>query len=150
MTDNFSDSTYTSTESGNKPAFGFWFALLFGLVAIAQIARWFALRLEVAHYLNDKFAFSLNLPTALMYALYAFAMFFIGRYLFKHWLLLPATTKLGFTMIVAGGLANFGERLVFGHVVDYFYIANGVLNVADFFILLGIILIFVNRRSQKL
>lgn len=60
-----------------------------------------------------------------------------------------ALSKLGFLLIITGGVSNIIERTFTGKVIDYFFIANGVLNLADFYIFIGIILIFAQRGYRE-
>ncbi|HMQ01558.1 MAG TPA: signal peptidase II [Candidatus Doudnabacteria bacterium] len=142
--------TKNLTERPESKSFGFWIAVIGGLVLLTQLIRVMVLSSNWSFFLNDKFAFSLNFPTALMYVLYITAMVFIVRYLWRHWQTLGTITKLGFVLILSGGVSNFGERMVFGHVVDYIFIANGVLNAADLFIMFGILSIFIDRPRRNL
>jgi lipoprotein signal peptidase len=128
---------------------GFWLGIGLAAVTLTQLVRVVILLSDKPVFLNDKFAFSLNLPTAVMYVVYAAAILFIARYLQTHWPSLSDVTKFGFVLIAAGGISNLAERLIFGHVTDYIHLANGVLNLADFYIIIGVILIFINRRHQK-
>ncbi len=128
---------------------GFWLGVGLGAVALTQLVRFLILFTGQEVFLNDKFAFSLNLPTALMYAVYVAAILFIGRYLQTHWAGLTDLTKLGFVLIIAGGFSNVAERIIFGHVTDYIHLAGGVLNLADVYILIGVISIFIDRGRQK-
>lgn len=139
----------TFAERLEQQSFGFWFLIGTVLFTITQLARWLVIATEQKIFLNDKFAFSLNVSTSLMYGLYFVAMIFIGHYLFTHWQRMFVISKLGFLLIITGGISNVVERIFNGAVVDYFYIANGVLNLADFYIIIGIILIFLQRGYKE-
>lgn len=146
-----SDAITTQTLTGRlrKQSFGFWFIVCISFLAAAQIVRNLVLYLDAPTFLNEKFAFSLNVPTPLMYLLYLVAVAFIVHHLYHWWHKMFAVTKLGFLLIVTGGLSNFLERIIFGHVVDYVFIGTGVLNLADFYIIFGIVLIFVKRGFRE-
>jgi lipoprotein signal peptidase len=50
-------------------------------------------------------------------------------------------------LVLAGGVSNFAERVVRGSVRDFIPLADGVLNIADFYILTGaVLLLWVFRR----
>lgn len=147
-TDNLENKTYA--ERLQEQSFGFWLLVGAVLFAITQIVRGFVIATEQKIFLNDKFAFSLDVATPLMYGLYLLAMVFIGHYLITHWPRMYALSKLGFILIVTGGLSNVVERIFTNKVVDYFFIANGVLNFADFYIIIGIILIFTQRGYREI
>ena len=65
--------------------------------------------------------------------------------------------KLSLTLIIAGGLGNFLERVFFGSVTDYLYLRIGttplfIFNFADFIITIGAGVmiyswLFINERS---
>lgn len=137
------------TERTKKKSFGFWLSILLVLILFTQGARAVILFYDFPVFYNEQFAFSLNLPVPLMALFYIGALYFITRYLWQNWVALLGVVKFGFVLILAGGLANLFERVVYGRVADYIYIANGVLNIADFFILLGVGLIFSGRFGGK-
>lgn len=139
----------TFTERLNQQAFGFWLLVGAALFAFAQAVRLLILASGQKYFLNEKFAFSLDVAMPVMYGLYLIAMLFIGHYLWTHWQKLYVVSKLGFVMIVTGGVSNVIERLIAGRVTDYFFIAGGVLNLSDFYILIGIILIFIQRGYRE-
>lgn len=137
------------TESDKKSAFGFWLASGVGFILLTQITRYLVKYFDFPIFENNNFAFSLNVPPILMIGLYLIAVLFIGHHLYYNWYRLYTVSRLGFTLIISGGLGNLMERIIYGHVVDYFFITNGVLNLADFFIMAGIILIFLQRDYKS-
>ncbi len=51
-----------------------------------------------------------------------------------------------FALLVGGGLANLGERLLFGRTTDLLVVANRTaLNVADLVILIGLLWLLARR-----
>lgn len=138
----------TKTESDQKSAFGFWLPVGVGLILLTQLTRYLVKYFNSPIFENNNFAFSLNVSPVLMIGLYLVAVLFIGHHLYYNWYRLYAISRLGFTLIISGGLSNLVERIIYGYVTDYFYITNGVLNLADFFIISGIILIFVQREYK--
>ncbi|HMR55138.1 MAG TPA: signal peptidase II [Candidatus Doudnabacteria bacterium] len=136
------------TEGQTQKPFGFWLMIIALLFVLTQVARLIVLQLGLPVFFNDKFAFSINFPSPLMYTLYLVAMTFIGNYLYRNWSKMSWLTQFAFVLIVTGGVSNFIERIFAGKVVDYIFIANGVLNIADLYIFVGIILIFVNRQQR--
>jgi lipoprotein signal peptidase len=136
------------TEGQTKKSFGFWLMIFAVLFVLTQVVRFIVLQVELPVFFNDKFAFSINVPSLIMYLLYLVAMTFIGNYLYRNWFKLPWLTQFAFVLIITGGASNLIERIFAGKVVDYIFIANGVLNIADLYIFVGIILIFVNRQLR--
>lgn len=145
--ENLNSQTYT--ERLHEQPFGFWLLVAAVLFALTQVVRGFVIATEQKIFFNEKFAFSLNISSPLMYGLYLGAMIFITHYLYTHWSKMFALSKLGFLLIITGGVSNIIERTLTGKVIDYFFIANGVLNLADFYILIGIILIFAQRGYRE-
>ncbi|HAG27321.1 TPA: hypothetical protein DCG61_00850 [Patescibacteria group bacterium] len=134
------------TEGQAQKPFGFWLLIFALLFVSTQVVRLVVLQVGLPVFFNDKFAFSINFPSPLMYTLYLVAMTFIGNYLYRNWVSMGKLTQFAFVLIISGGVSNFVERTFAGKVLDYIFIANGVLNLADIYIFVGIILLFVNRR----
>lgn len=136
------------TESESKGSFGFWLLFSFLIIAAAQVVRWWSIENNFSIFKNDKFAFSLDIPTLVSYLLYLGVFYFIIKFLYQHWVHSPVVTKLGFVFILCGGVSNLFERIKFGFVIDYFFIANAVLNIADLYIIGGAVLVFVSYKSR--
>ncbi len=131
--------------------FGFWFAVVFVLIVIDQITKWYAQENLASLFLNNQFAFSIPLSVPIMYALYTIVLSVVIHYLYKNWKQISIIAQLGWSCILAGGLSNIGERIVLGHVRDFIPLFNGVFNLADVFIIAGVILVlFSNRHSETL
>lgn len=127
----------------------FWFALTIAFILIDQLIKLAAVSFGWSVFLNNQFAFSLPVPIAIMYMIYAGILFGMSFYIFKTWLRFSVQQKFAWTLVYAGGLSNIGERILLGHVRDFIYIAGGVLNVADFFILLGLVLLLASTRGTQ-
>lgn len=127
-------------------AFG-WTAGFFLLVAIDQFTK----RLPKLVFLNDRFAFSLPLPAWAMYVIYAAVLGGSIWYVAQRRQALSTRQKLAWLLVWAGALSNIGERLVLGHVRDWIYVLEGVFNLADGYILLGIVilLLFDPQKSPE-
>lgn len=75
------------------------------------------------------------------------------RYLVGHieeegWLLLS-----GLSLIIAGGLGNFIDRLRLGYVVDMFqteFMNFAIFNVADSYLTVGVVLLFVYILKEEM
>ncbi len=118
--------------------------LFFLLVAIDQATKFYVREHQTAIiFRNYDFAFSLVLPQALMYLIYLLLIVLLGFWFFKK-VDKKAIHKLSFVLILAGALSNVVERIASGYVIDFIHIHTGVLNLADFFILMGVgLLIFI-------
>ncbi len=137
------------TERLNKKSFGFWLAVFLIATSLTQILRIIILQFSINHFLNDKFAFSINIPLVAIYAIYILVMIAIILFLKKEWFIISDSKKLGFIFIIAGGVANIFERIIFGHVVDYIFILNGVLNFADLYIIFGVLCVLIDKDIFK-
>jgi len=115
------------------------------LVAVDQLAK--ILCGNVYH--NFFFAFSLKVPAPLMYVVYFIGIASIAAYLFKHHQNLSKTDFLAWTMILAGAVSNVGERIVLGYVRDWIHIKSGVFNLADGYIILGILILLIGNIRKK-
>lgn len=137
------------TEMAIYKPFGFWFAIGALLIFADQASkRWASIYAETL-FLNDKFAFSLPLPVIVMYAIYAAALFTAGYYIRINWHALDSASRVGWLLILSGGISNVGERIYFGYVRDFIPVANGIVNLADIYILAGIVLILSTPAFRK-
>lgn len=136
-------------ERFTRISFVLFFTML-GIVLDQLLKTWIFLQKVLPSWLlkfhNNQFAFSLPVPVWLIYILYliVFAIaiyYFIKKFNCAKWIELAA-----WALLFAGGLSNVGERIVLGYVRDYLLVFNGIFNLADIFIIAGIlILLFVNK-----
>lgn len=122
-----------------------WTVGFFLLVAVDQLTK----RLPVPMFFNDRFAFSLPLPVWAMYGIYTMVLGGSVWYVWSRWGVLPGWQKLAWVLVWAGAVSNISERLALGYVRDWIYILTGVFNLADGYILVGmIILLFYNPQKS--
>jgi signal peptidase II len=123
--------------------------VFFLLLAVDQGSKYLVVQKSVRTFENSNFAFSLRVPVFLMYLTYIVLVGLLVNWFVKkkekNW-----SDKLGFTLILAGALSNIVERIIQGYVVDFIYLLDGVLNLADFFILAGILLLVFERKNKTL
>ena len=127
----------------------FWIVLTIILIAIDQLTKLIATQLGWSIFFNDKFAFSLPIPPFAMYIIYTLVLIGMTYYVFQTWKRFNTMQKYAWAFVYAGGISNIVERIVTGHVKDFIPIANGILNVADFFILTGLLLLLVSTRAER-
>ena len=122
--------------------------VLWGLVVffVLIIADQFAKNISDDIFRNNNFAFSLQMPLYIMYGIYFLGIAAIAVYLFKHHQNLSTADFLAWLFILAGAVSNVGERVILGYVRDWIYISNGVFNLADIYILLGIFLLIIPAK----
>lgn len=102
---------------------------------------------KISIFKNYFFAFSLPIPIAIIYSIYFFVLCGIGYYLYSNYSNIPPVQKLAWTLILAGGVSNIVERIFFGFVIDWIYIYQGVFNLADFFIILGVLILIIPQKE---
>lgn len=129
--------------------FSFWISLTILFIGTDQFIKWVASHLSWSIFFNDQFAFSLPVPIALMYVIYIVVLVGMTVYVYKTWQRFENIQKLAWAFVYAGGVSNIVERIVLGYVRDFIPVSSGVLNVADFFILIGLILLLVSNRYTK-
>jgi lipoprotein signal peptidase len=116
---------------------------LFFFVAIDQLVKF----LVPNPFKNYFFAFSLPVPTVIMYGIYFVVLSASIVWAEKHWRGETNLFKLAWVLIFAGAFANVGERIILGYVRDFIYISffrwTGVYNLADGYIILGIIILIL-------
>ena len=121
----------------------FWTFVFLLLIIIDQFSK----SLVVRPFKNFYFAFSLPLPKWLMFAFYGLVLIFIIKYCLKHFKNFVFAQILAWLFIVAGAVSNIGERMVLGYVRDYIYIWTGVFNLADGYIIVGILILLSYHKK---
>jgi lipoprotein signal peptidase len=131
-----------------KSLVGVWFVLLLALIVIDQLVKNLAQR-SIQILYNDAFAFSLRVPLLLMYLIYGVVIIVILRYVHKNFSRLSSFALFGWTLIIAGGLSNIGERIILGSVRDFIPLLGGTLNLADLFIIAGIVVVIIGSWRKR-
>jgi lipoprotein signal peptidase len=126
-----------------------YFLLWLLLVGLDQATKYGAARGYGRIFRNYLFAFSAPVPAPLMYLAYAIILALIAWYIASYYRSFNATDKLAWTLIAAGSISNIGERVATGYVKDFIYLFSGIFNFADFYILLGIVLLFIAHGRPK-
>tara|TARA_B100000941_G_scaffold20198_1_gene12104 strand:- start:349 stop:822 length:474 start_codon:yes stop_codon:yes gene_type:complete len=149
----------------------FLVALLVSLITLDQVSKAWIYKnfevfqsLEVFYFLNFTFvknygfAFSfLNDASLNLNALIGVLIFFICLYLayfifFKiHQGGLLKNQMLSFSLILAGGLGNLLDRLMYGYVIDFIDITFNpyVFNLADSYVTIGLIMYVIFSLKSK-
>jgi len=127
-------------------------AFVFLFVSLILIDQGFK-QLASNVFFNQNFAFSLPLPTWLMYIIYTVILVWLIYYLGKNFYKISLGSKLAFTLILAGAFSNVSERLILGGVRDFIFISlaglTGVYNLADGYIILGVGLLLCYGLTTK-
>lgn len=118
------------------------------LIIVDQLVKYFVR----PAFFNDRFAFSLPVPTPLMYLIYFAVLGMIAVYILKNYRQFTKRIWLAWILILAGAISNIGERIIFGHVRDFIYVSlfywTGIYNLADGYILVGIILLLLTSMDK--
>ena len=137
------------TEQNSIPKvknYYFWGLGFLFLFAVDQIVKLFV----VNPFRNYFFAFSLPVPTVIMFAIYFVVLSVSIVWAKKHWLRENNVFKMAWVLIFAGAFDNVGERVILGYVRDFIYISffrwTGVYNLADGYIILGVLFLVVLMR----
>jgi lipoprotein signal peptidase len=136
-------------ESDRYWSFFFLCVAFLVLLLLDQLVKHFV----ASPFLNYNFAFSLPVPVLLMYIIYFVVIAAMVYYVSKNHKAFSFFSKLAWTLIFAGAASNIGERIVLGHVRDFIYISfykwTGVYNLADGYIIVGIILLFLKNELRS-
>lgn len=121
----------------NKTLFGFYFGFVALGIASDQIIKF----LVQNPFRNYDFAFSISLPLPLIYTIYFLVLAAVVIFIVKQNSRLDNLQRFSWSLVLAGALSNVGERIALGYVRDYIYLLGGILNAADFMIIIGIMLL---------
>jgi signal peptidase II len=136
-------------KNGRSPR-GYFVFLFVILIVLDQLAKYLASNI----FKNYKFAFSLPVPVWLMYPVYFLVVALIVWHVVKYRNSFAWNSALAWTLILAGAAANIIERIILGYVRDFVYISlsrwTGIYNIADGYIIVGIIILLItyNKNSK--
>lgn len=99
------------------------------------------------YFENTGIAFSLPFPQLFLIGITPLLLLWFFFMLKKH--LTSPTITAGICLVVFGAVSNFIDRIIFGVTIDYLRILNGILNIADFMIAAGIIMIVFSEYKKK-
>ncbi len=102
-------------------------------------------------FFNKGVAFSLSIPYQVT-LIFSLPIIILVLYLLitewkkenKNLLLLTA-----WSLIFAGAISNFFDRIIYKHVIDYFLITTAIINISDIMIVMGLILYLLNFKKIK-
>lgn len=117
------------------------FVLIFSILFLAlQIINLIIFSLYGVTYINSKFIFGLlytnNIALICSVLLTILLSFFVTT----------SKEKIMYVLIAASVFSNIADRLLYDGVIDYIKLGNAIVfNLADVFILSGIVLLFSNK-----
>ena len=122
-------------------------------IALGEVKTWIPNLVSLTYLQNRGAAFSILQDQQLLFAVITLVVV-VGAiwYLHKHmedsfWMV------LGLTLIIAGGLGNFIDRISQGFVVDMFhldFINFAIFNVADSYLTVGVIILLVAMLKEEI
>ena len=122
-------------------------------IALGEIKSWIPNLVSLTYLQNRGAAFSILQDQQLLFAVITLVVV-VGAiwYLHKHmedsfWMV------LGLTLIIAGGLGNFIDRISQGFVVDMFhldFINFAIFNVADSYLTVGVIILLLAMLKEEM
>lgn len=145
---NQTESLTTKLKSERNPRGSFVFLFLV-LLFFDQVTKHFAKNI----FRNYNFVFSLPLPLWSMYIIYILVICFCVYYAVKNYGRFSLAERFAWTLIFSGAAANIFERIILGYVRDFIYIRfslwTGIYNLADGYIIAGILIIFISSFRRK-
>lgn len=102
-------------------------------------------------FLNKGAAFSLSLNNAIIIAISIPVVLLIGYIFFKEFTKenFSPILLLAWSMLLAGGLSNLLDRIVYRQVIDYFLIGTALVNIGDLLIVAGLVLYLLKVTEKK-
>lgn len=120
--------------------------LIFAVILADQLAKFFVIRLKLFSNTlieNPDLAFGLKLPGFFGIVL---VVAVLGLFVWLYWRNFHSgTAQIGFALVVGGACSNLLSRVFQGAVPDFLNLGVSTVNLADLFILAGmVILLFSN------
>jgi len=122
-------------------------------IALGEVKTWIPNLVSLTYLQNRGAAFSILQDQQLLFAVITLVVV-VGAiwYLHKHmedslWMV------LGLTLIIAGGLGNFIDRISQGFVVDMFhldFINFAIFNVADSYLTVGVLVLLIAMLKEEM
>ena len=122
-------------------------------IALGEIKSWIPNLVSLTYLQNRGAAFSILQDQHLLFAVITLVVV-VGAiwYLHKHmedsfWMV------LGLTLIIAGGLGNFIDRISQGFVVDMFhldFVNFAIFNVADSYLTVGVFVLLIAMLKEEM
>ncbi len=131
----------------------FWIVTFIVLIVVDQFIKMLAFKkavvtvntnfISIEPFANYHFAFSLLVPTVVMFFIYGLLLSAVLWHVLKIWKAERTGVRLSWVLILAGAVSNVGERAITRYVKDFLRIGTGYINIADMYIVLGIALLVV-------
>jgi len=141
------------------------YLVLIGLVLIVidQLCKWLVITyvssegyfvldelFGIGLFENEGIAFGIPMPKVIFYVAVFLILYFLLQKFTKELKQQNFLILLSLTFIFAGAISNLIDRIFRGAVIDYIHIYTSVFNLADIYIIAGIIiLIWMEFKSVK-
>lgn len=125
-----------------------YLALLFLIIIFDQISKWLVLKHSSMAVINSRMFLSLNYELSI----YIYLVIFLTIVILWFTIRQVRISIFGISMIVAGIISNFIDRMFRGGVVDYLklpYFHGLMFNLADVFIIIGILIYLYETNKQN-
>jgi signal peptidase II len=113
--------------------------MCFASLCTTTVTRW----LSFVPFRNYNFAFSLEVPTVLMYAIYTLVLGVVTKFVVTNWKRNSDWVNFGWCVVCTGAVANILDRVYFGYVRDFIKVGSSFFNLGDVWIVLGILILCV-------
>lgn len=103
-------------------------------------------------FFNKGIAFSLAIPYQIT-LVFSLPIIILVLYLLIHECKKENTNLLllsAWSLIFAGAISNFADRIIYKQVIDYFTLGTAVINISDIMIVVGLILYLLSFKNKGL
>ena len=100
-------------------------------------------------YLNPGVAFSLPLVNWLAIVLTIPMILFIAFLFAKSFSKNNLLEFAAWSLVLFGAISNLSDRIFYHHVIDYFLVATGIINIGDALIVAGLVLFLLGIRKRS-
>jgi len=126
----------------NKRVIFYFFFIVF-LFFLERCLKFFYLSRGEVFY-NKNIAFNIYLEKGVFYFLFSLIFTLLVLCLITSFKKEKSFYIFSFSFILIGALSNFIDRLLYDAIIDYWQIPFTIFNLADFYILLGILMLLVS------
>lgn len=101
-------------------------------------------------YTNERLPFGVNIPSVAIVATGVLLLGVVGVFFLHGLRKSDFLASWGWGLVLFGGLSNMWDRIRFGYVIDWLVVPwEAVVNVADIYILIGVVVLFFTFLSEK-
>lgn len=130
------------------------------LFCIDQVLKYFARTNQATSFIwrdivgweyfeNPGIAFSLPVPNLVIVLLTPLIIFGLFVWILRN-PKMPNKQYLSLSLIIAGAISNFIDRMMLGITVDYLRIYTSIINLADIMIVTGVIILLLKTTKKAL